>query len=278
MKRRTIYENVRRFIKYLLASNTGELFVLLMTQLIPNMGLPLTTLQILWMNLITDGVPALALGVEQGERGAMRRAPYPPNESVFGRGLARHIVIVGLTFGLTGLLLGIWAFNQYQTEATEVAGNIGITQQQILDAQRLDIDLTNATVVADAAAQLGITTEQVVAAKQAIPTMDYAPYTWNTMVFIFLTIAQMGHALGLRSHRESTFTLPFFGNKLLLGAVVFTIIVQLLTIYLPFFNDIFGTHPLTGAQLAICMFLSTIVFIVVEIEKLLIRRGVLKSG
>ncbi|MBZ0277088.1 MAG: HAD-IC family P-type ATPase, partial [Anaerolineae bacterium] len=65
---RTIYDNVRRFVKYLLASNTGELLVLLLTQLIEGMTIPLTTLQILWMNLITDGVPALALGVEKAER------------------------------------------------------------------------------------------------------------------------------------------------------------------------------------------------------------------
>jgi len=68
---RTIYDNVRRFIKYLLASNTGELIVLLVTQGIPAIPLPLSTLQILWMNLITDGVPALALGVEQPEAAAL---------------------------------------------------------------------------------------------------------------------------------------------------------------------------------------------------------------
>ncbi len=218
---RTIYENVRRFIKYLLASNTGELFVLILTQLIAGMTLPLTTLQILWMNLITDGVPALALGVEKGERNAMRRPPYPPTESIFGRGMARHIAIVGLTLGITGLLLGYWAFSA-------------------------DLRAANGEPA------------------------------WNTMVFIFLTIAQMGHALGLRSHRESTFTLPFFGNPLLLGAVVFTLTVQLLVVYLPFFNQIFRTNPLTLEQLAICLGLSTIVFIVVELEKLLIRRGVFK--
>jgi Ca2+-transporting ATPase len=220
---RTIYENVRRFIKYLLASNTGELFVLLGTQLIAGMGLPLTTLQILWMNLITDGVPALALGVEHGERGAMKRAPYAPNESVFGRGMARHIVLIGLTLGITGLALGYWAWSS---------------------------NLVNA---------------------QGQPV-------WNTMVFIFLTVAQMGHAWGLRSHRESTFTLPFFSNKLLLGAVIFTVVVQLLAVYLPFFNTIFHTAPLTLEQLALCLVLSTLVFIVVELEKLLIRRGVLKTG
>jgi len=118
---RTIYENVRRFIKYLLASNTGELIVLLVTQLVAGMTLPLTTLQILWMNLITDGIPALALGVEKAERGAMKRPPYAPNESLFGRGLGRHILIVGGLLGITGVLFGYWAFSNDITAANGAA-------------------------------------------------------------------------------------------------------------------------------------------------------------
>jgi Ca2+-transporting ATPase len=218
---RTIYDNVRRFIKYLLASNTGELFVLLFTQLIAGMSIPLTTLQILWMNLITDGIPALALGVEQSEKGSMNRPPYAPNESLFGRGLGRHILIVGLTLGISGLALGYWAFS-------------------------------------------------------SVLTNDQGQPVWNTMVFMFLTLAQMGHALGLRSHRESLFSMNIFGNRLLIGAVIVTIVLQLLAVYTPFFNDIFNTAPLTLGQLAICFVLSTVVFWVVELEKLLIRRGVLK--
>jgi Ca2+-transporting ATPase len=218
---RTIYDNVRRFIKYLLASNTGELFVLLFTQLIAGMSIPLTTLQILWMNLITDGIPALALGVERAEKGGMNRPPYAPNESLFGRGLGRHIVLIGLTLGISGLAFGYWAWSS---------------------------NLTN----------------------------DQGQPVWNTMVFFFLTIAQMGHALGLRSHRETIFRLPFLGNPLLLGAIVVTVILQLAAVYLPFFNDLFRTAPLTLEQLAICVVLSTLVFWVVELEKLLIRRGVLK--
>jgi Ca2+-transporting ATPase len=217
---RTIYDNVRRFIKYLLASNTGELFVLLSTQL-AGLALPLTTLQILWMNLITDGVPALALGVEGPEKGGMKRKPYPPTESVFARGMGRHIVLIGLALGITGLLLGLWAYNN-------------------------DIRAANG-----------------------------AP-AWNTMIFMFLTIAQMGHAMGLRSHRESAFTMNPFGNRLLIGAVIVTIVLQLIAIYLPFFNNLFNTAPLTIEQLVVCFALSTVVFWVVELEKLLIRRGVLK--
>ncbi len=220
---RTIYDNVRRFVKYLMASNTGELFVLLATQLVAGMSLPLTTLQILWMNLITDGIPALALGVEKSEPNAMNRAPYAPNESLFGRGLARHILVVGALLGITGLLLGIWAFNNHQN---------GVA--------------------------------------------DYKANTWNTMVFFFLTVAQMGHALGLRSHRESTFSMGFFGNRLLIIAVVVTVVLQLVAIYTGFFNQIFNTTPLTLEQLLICVVLSTIVFWGVEIEKLLMRRGILK--
>ncbi|MCU0496759.1 MAG: cation-translocating P-type ATPase [Anaerolineae bacterium] len=220
---RTIYDNIRRFVKYLLASNTGELFVLLATQLISGMTIPLTTLQILWMNVITDGVPALALGVERAEKGVMRRAPYAPNESLFGRGLARHILLVGFLLGGTGLALGYWAWSNNITAAN-------------------------------------------------------GDPAWNTMVFFFLTVAQMGHALALRSHRESTFTLNLFSNRLLLGAIVFTVIVQLGAIYLPFFNQLFNTNPLTAEQLLICAVLSTVVFVGVEIEKLLIRRGVFKQG
>jgi P-type Ca2+ transporter type 2C len=104
----------------------------------------------------------------------------------------------------------------------------------------------------------------------------YTARTWNTMVFMFLTIAQMGHALALRSHRESTFSIGFTGNRVLLGAVVVTILLQLIAIYTPFFNNIFNTTPLTMEQLAICLILSTIVFWGAEVEKWLVRRGVLK--
>lgn len=220
---RTIYDNVRRFVKYLIASNTGELIVLLFTQLVAGMSIPLTTLQILWMNLITDGIPALALGVEKPEKGGMNRPPYAPNESIFGRGLGRHIVIVGFLLGTSGLLLGIWAFGNWQN---------------------------------------------------GVPT--YQSNTWNTMVFFFLTVAQMGHALALRSHRESTFTIGVLGNPFLLGAAVLTLVLQLAAVYLPFFNGAFNTTPLTLEQLVICLVLSTIVFWGAEAEKLLVRRGVLK--
>jgi Ca2+-transporting ATPase len=269
---RTIYDNVRRFIKYLLASNTGELFVLLGAQLIAGMGLPLTTLQILWMNLITDGIPALALGVEGSERAVMQRKPYAPNESLFGRGLGRHIVIVGLLMGLSGLGLGVWAFNNYNLEGAQL---MNITVEQFVAAENSQVHITEADKVATEAAAIGITSEQLVQIHNGVDTANYHVNTWNTMVFMFLTLAQMGHALGLRSHRESFFTINPFSNRLLVGAVVVTVALQLVAVYTPFFNQIFNTAPLSIEQLMLCVALSSIVFIGVEVEKLLIRRGML---
>jgi len=106
---RVIYDNVRKFIKYTLTSNAGEIFVMLFGPLL-GMPLPLTALQILWINLVTDGLPGLALAVEPAEHGTMRRPPYPPSQSIFARGMSRYILWVGLLMGLVSLALGYWAW------------------------------------------------------------------------------------------------------------------------------------------------------------------------
>ncbi len=106
---RVIYDNVRKFIKYTLTSNAGEIYVMLVGPLL-GMPLPLTALQILWINLVTDGLPGLALAVEPAERGTMRRPPYPPSQSIFARGMGRYILWVGLLMGLVSLALGYWAW------------------------------------------------------------------------------------------------------------------------------------------------------------------------
>jgi P-type Ca2+ transporter type 2C len=107
---RTIYDNVRKFIRYTMTSNAGEIYVVLLGPLL-GMPLPLTALQILWINLVTDGLPGLALGVEPAERGTMTRPPYRPNESVFARGMGWHILWVGLLIGLIPLAVGYWGWS-----------------------------------------------------------------------------------------------------------------------------------------------------------------------
>jgi Ca2+-transporting ATPase len=106
---RVIYDNIRKFVRYILATNSGEIWVMLVTPLF-GMPLALLPLQILWMNLVTDGLPALALSVEPPEPDTMRRPPHPPDESIFARGMGRHVIWVGLLMGLLsfGVGYGYW--------------------------------------------------------------------------------------------------------------------------------------------------------------------------
>ena len=104
---RVIYDNIRKFIRYILATNSGEIWLMLAAPFL-GMPLPLLPLQILWMNLVTDGLPALALGVEPPELDTMRRPPNRPNETIFSRGLGRHVIWVGLLIALLSLGVGYW--------------------------------------------------------------------------------------------------------------------------------------------------------------------------
>jgi Ca2+-transporting ATPase len=104
---RVIYDNVRKFIRYILTTNTAEIWVMLAAPLL-GMPLPLLPLQILWMNLVTDGLPALALGVEPPEAELVRRPPHPPDESIVARGLGLHVLWVGLLMAFLSLGVGYW--------------------------------------------------------------------------------------------------------------------------------------------------------------------------
>lgn len=97
---RGIYDNIRKFIRYLLACNTGEVLTMFLTTLV-GLPLPLLPIQILWVNLVTDGLPAMALGVDPADRDVMHRPPRQPHESVFSRGLSRKIMLRGLQIGLS---------------------------------------------------------------------------------------------------------------------------------------------------------------------------------
>lgn len=207
---RVIYDNIRKFIKYTLTSNSGEIWVMLLAPFL-GMPLPLLPLQILWINLMTDGLPGLALTQEPAERDTMHRSPYHPKESIFGRGIGRHILWVGFLMGLVSLGMGYWAWQTGQ------------------------------------------------------------PY-WQTMVFTTLTLSQMGHALAIRSTKDSLFKIGLFSNKTLLGAVLLTFILQLAVVYLPFMQEIFKTVALPPTALLISLGLSTVVFWGVELEKWFSRR------
>jgi len=207
---RIIYDNIRKFIQYTLTSNTGEILAVLLAPFL-GMPLPLLPIQILWINLVTDGLPGLALGVEIGERDTMRRPPYPPKENVFARGLAANVIWIGMLMGLISLTIGFLFW-------------------------RID-----------------------------------SPY-WQTMVFSTLTLSEMGYVMAIRSSRESLFSIGIFSNKSLLGAVALTTLLQFAVIYIPFLQSVFKTTALPLRELSICLALSTSLFVVVEVQKWLIRR------
>jgi Ca2+-transporting ATPase len=206
---RRIYDNIRRFVRYVLTTNSGEIWVMFLATMLA-LPVPLLPVQILWVNLVTDGLPAIALGLEPVERDAMRRPPRPPTESIFARGLWQHALWVGLLMAVVCLGVLVWA------------------------------------------RAMG--------------------WPWQTMVFTTLALLQLGHALAVRSERESFFTLGPFSNPLLLGAVAGTCAAQLLIVYLPVLQNLFDAEPLSPAQLAVVLAASTVAFIAVEIEKWVRRR------
>jgi Ca2+-transporting ATPase len=213
---RRIFDNIRKFIKYTMSSNSGEIWTLFLA---PFLGLPIPLLpiHILWINLVTDGLPGLAFSAERAEPSIMERPPRPPEESIFAHGMWQHIVWVGLFVGGISIMTQAWAISR------------------------------------DAA-------------------------YWQTMVFTVLTFSQLFHALAVRSERASLLAIGLFSNLPMLGAVVLTFLLQALVIYVPAFNEIFHTQPLPLYDLAVCIALSSLILVAVEIEKWLVRRGLIYNA
>lgn len=105
---RRVFDNIRKFIKYTMTSNSGEIWAIFLA---PFLGLPIPLLpiHILWINLVTDGLPGLALSAEPAERGVMNRPPRPPKESIFAHGLGTHMIWVGLLMGFVSIFTQAWA-------------------------------------------------------------------------------------------------------------------------------------------------------------------------
>ena len=207
---RTIFDNLRKFIQYTLTSNAGEILVMLIGPFL-GMPFPLTALQILWINLVTDGLPGLAFGLEPPEGNIMRRPPLPPQEGVLSRGMTVRILWIGLLMGISALGLGYWAYT---------SGN---------------------------------------------------PY-WQTMLFTTLTLSQMGNALAIRSRSDSIFRIGLRSNMAMLGAVLLTLLLQGLVTYVPVLQGLLGIQALPMRELVLSLIFSSIVFLAIEIEKLIHRR------
>ena len=107
---RRIFDNIRKFIKYAITGNSGEIWTIFLAPFL-GMPIPLLPIHILWINLVTDGLPGLALTAEPAERGIMRRPPRPLHESLFAHGMWQHMIWVGLLIGGLCLLTQAWALH-----------------------------------------------------------------------------------------------------------------------------------------------------------------------
>ena len=107
---RRIFDNIRKFIKYTLTSNAGEIWVIFLAPLV-GLPIPLLPVHILWINLVTDGLPGLALSSEKAEKDIMQRPPRHPKESIFAKGLGVHVIWVGLLMGALSLGMQAWSIH-----------------------------------------------------------------------------------------------------------------------------------------------------------------------
>ena len=114
---RRIYANIRRFVRYLLTTNSAEIMVMVAAPFL-GLPLPLLAIQILWINLVTDGAPALSLGVEPAHPRAMKQPPRDPNASILGGGLWQHAIWVGLLMTVIVLAVQAWSYHGGASEET----------------------------------------------------------------------------------------------------------------------------------------------------------------
>jgi len=208
---RVIYDNIRRFIKYLLTCNSSEIAVMLLGPIL-GMPLPLLPLQILWMNLVTDGAPALALGVEPAEKNVMKRPPYSAAENIFGRGMVQFIIGIGAAMSIISIV-SAWELWRLSDPA------------------------------------------------------------WQTVLFTTLVFCQLAVALEARSEKESLIGTGLFRNRSMLLALVLTVALQLIIIYVPAGQRIFDTVAMPLRDLAISVGMAVLVLVIIEVWKVIMRRG-----
>ena len=220
---RVVYTTIRRFIKYILGSNIGEVITIAAAPLL-SLAVPLAPLQILWMNLVTDGLPALALAVEPAEPNVMKRPPVDPRENIFARGMGLYMIRVGIILAVITIALMVWA--EGYTKAHLIFDGDGVV---------------------------------------------YAKDRWETMVFTTLCLAQMGHAIAIRSNTQLTIELDPRTNPYVWGSVIMTTVLQLVLIYVEPFRVFFETKLLRPEELAVCFGFSALMFVWIELEKLVIR-------
>ncbi len=234
---RIIYSNIRKFVFFLLSSNVAEIMIIFLATL-AGLPAPLTAIQLLWLNLITDGAPALALAMEKGDPDIMDQKPRAKNEPIVNRSMGVGIVIQTVM----------------QTSAVLGAFVMGLIWH--LEAGAIIPSGTNALTFILAHDWRGIDVQ-----------------TAETMAFVTLSLAELFRAYTVRSERASIFTIGFFSNRYMQYAVGLSIALLLLVCAVPFLQPIFNTHFLTGREWGVVLGLALMPAVAEEITKFFLRRS-----
>ena len=281
---RAIYDNIKKFIKYMLSSNVGEILVMFVALLI-NLPIPLLAIQILWINLVTDGLPAIALGFEPAEAGVMKRRPRSPNESIFAQGTGAHIVLVGILIATLTLISYIWGYGTVGLDA--FAPSLGLERLdraavvELVGEEAAPEAWDNWTAeqriaflgVAELDAGVSFLEEHEGGIEPGRHLLDQVERIPRTIAFTVLAFTQMFQVMAIHAGDRSTFfQAGFKGNPLMFWAILSTFILQLIVIYVPFFQDLFDTRALDLSQIIVTVIAGSVVLFAVEAEKVVFRR------
>lgn len=234
---RQIYTNIRKAIFYLLSCNIGEIFAILMS-VIAGFPTPLQSVHLLWVNLVTDTSPALALGVDPQDSDVMKHNPRNPKDSFF-KGKVGFLIFHGFLIGSITLIAFIIGIKTY-------TGNI-LGDHSIIDLMALVNDgVVNAH---DALIEDGLVHAQ-------------------TMAFMVLSISQLFHSFNLRADKKSIFKVGLFKNKWLVLSFIFGLTLQISIIYIPWIADKFHVHAINLFDWIIIFSLSILPVLIYELFKL----------
>lgn len=239
---RIIYDNIRKFVFFLLSSNVAEIMIIFLATL-AGLPSPLTVIQLLWLNLLTDGAPALALAMEKGDPAIMKRRPRPSTEPIMNRTMQVGIVIQTIT----------------QTLATLTAFGIGLLWS-----------LKSAGLMPAGANPFHL-----------IFTYDWHSLdvqTAETMAFMTISLCELFRAYTVRTERLSIFRVGLFSNRYMQFAVGFSILLLLLVVSVPFLQPIFNTHFPTPTEWTVVVLLALIPAVSEEITKVYLRWKDNKAG
>ena len=273
---RVIYDNIRKFVMFLLSSNVGEILVMFVGILI-GLPIPLLAIQILWVNLVTDGLPAIALGFEPGEPDIMRRKPRPKDESIFAHGVGTRIIWRAVLLATLTLIAFFYGHAAHGLDAfSDTLGVETLSRPQLADLIGEDAVPTNwdeltpeqrqALVLQEAGEVSGEehSEGEIYARAERIP---------RTIAFTVLALGQIFHVSAIHAgERVSFFRTWFSKNRFMLWAVLSTFALQMLVVYVPFLQATFETYPIRLPEMLGTVAIASITLFAVELEKFILNR------